>query len=54
MPMREKDRKLRRRQRRHRKLRKHKAKLKKAITSATRRELLEKIRRLEPWFETPK
>ncbi len=53
MPMREKDRKLRRRQRRRRKLHKLKAKLEKAQTSTTRRELLEKIRRLDPWFEMP-
>jgi hypothetical protein len=54
MPMREKDRTLRRRQRRRRKLRKLKAKLENAQNSTTRRELLEKIRRLEPWFEIPR
>jgi hypothetical protein len=54
MPMREKDKKLRRRQRRRRKLYKLKSKLKEAQTSSTRRELLEKIRRLEPGFEMPR
>lgn len=51
MPMREKDRKLRRRQRRKRKLRKLKGKLEAAETSTERRRLIEKIRQHQPWFE---
>jgi len=51
MPMREKDRKLRRRQRRRRKIHKLKAKLAESKDLTTRRKLIEKIRRLNPWIE---
>jgi hypothetical protein len=51
MAMREKDRKLRRRQRRVRKLRTLKKKLAEAKTTDTKRKLVEKIQRLQPWYE---
>ena len=53
MPMREKDRKLRRRQRRVRKIRGLKALLKEATTEKDRERIVSKIRRLDPWAELP-
>jgi hypothetical protein len=53
MPMREKDRKLRRRQRRRRKIRKLKEKLAKTETRVDREGIIEKLRRLHPWIEIP-
>jgi hypothetical protein len=51
--MREKDRKLRRRQRRVTKIRKLKAKLAAATDLKVRSRLIEKIRRIDPWAELP-
>jgi hypothetical protein len=53
MPMREKDRKLRRRRRRVLKLRRLKAKLADAKDLKTRQHLIQKIRKLDPWHEIP-
>ena len=53
MPMREKDRKLRRRQRRVIKIRKLKAQLAETTDVKVRARLIEKIRRIDPWAELP-
>ncbi|MGD8554867.1 MAG: hypothetical protein PVJ32_05470 [Anaerolineales bacterium] len=51
--MREKDRKLRRRQRRVTKIRKLKARLAETTDLKVRSRLIEKIRRIDPWAELP-
>jgi hypothetical protein len=51
MPLREKDRKRHRRQRRQRKLRKLKDKLEETRDPTKRRNIVEKIRKLQPWGE---
>jgi hypothetical protein len=53
MPMNDKQRNLRRRQRRVRKLRALKARLEETQDVKTRRRLIEKIRRLSPWEAIP-
>ncbi|HEY69681.1 MAG TPA: hypothetical protein G4O08_03755 [Anaerolineae bacterium] len=51
--MREKDRKLRRKRRRVLKLRRLKAMLADAKDLKTKQNLIQKIRKLDPWYETP-
>jgi hypothetical protein len=51
MAMREKDRKLRRRQRRQAKLRKLKDKLAETNSVTERRKIMDKIQRVAPWLE---
>ncbi|MGD2252779.1 MAG: hypothetical protein PVF70_07680 [Anaerolineales bacterium] len=51
--MREKDRKLRRRQRRVTKIRKLKAQLAETTDVKVRARLIDKIRRIDPWAELP-
>ena len=53
MPMREKDRNLRRRRRRVLKLRRLKALLVDSKDLKTRQRLIEKIHKLDPWHEIP-
>jgi hypothetical protein len=53
MPMTEKQRNIRRRQRRVRKLRALKARLEDTQDVKTRRRLIEKIRRISPWEPIP-
>jgi len=53
MPMREKDRKLRRKRRRVLKLRRLKAMLADAKDLKTKQNLIQKIRKLDPWYEIP-
>ncbi len=54
MPMTDKQRNIRRRQRRVRKLRLLKARLAETQDSKTRDRLIEKIRRISPWEPLPK
>ena len=54
MPMTEKERKLKRRQRRQKKVRALKQEFAQATDSKTKKNLLEKIHRHQPWWEVPK
>jgi hypothetical protein len=51
MPMREKDRKLRRKQRRQNKIRKLKGDLEEAKSLEERERIIEKIRKIHPWID---
>jgi len=53
MPMTEKERKLKRRQRRQKKVRALKKEFVQATDSKTKKNLLEKIHRHQPWWEVP-
>jgi hypothetical protein len=53
MPMTDKQRSIRRRQRRVRKLRELKARLQQTQDTMARRRLIEKIRRISPWEPLP-
>lgn len=51
MPLRDKDRQMRRRQRRVKKLRHYKAALREAPDLRTREKLIARIRKIDPWVE---
>ncbi|MCK4741274.1 MAG: hypothetical protein KAS80_03225 [Anaerolineales bacterium] len=53
MPLTEKDRKRRRRQRRQKKVKLLKKELAEATDTKTKKKLIEKIRRYQPWWEGP-
>ncbi len=53
MPLTEKDRKRRRRQRLHKKMKLLKKELAGATDTKTKNKLMEKVRRYQPWWEGP-
>ena len=53
MPLTEKDRKRKRRQRRHKKMKSLKKELAVATDAKTKKKLIEKVRRYQPWWEGP-